>query len=1081
MALLAQKIDIPLAVGIDTKVDAKLLESGKLAVAENVVLTTLGRASKRNGYAERPRNIFGGSSIAAGDALDTFKDELLLFNGPAFYSWADGVQQWQSKGFIVPVIVGGRSAARSVDRARTVPSSASLNGQTVFAYEDSTGGARVSVMDDATGNLLQSDILLNASAANPKVVAFVTPQVFAIVYRVTNDLRVQFYTPAAGTFSAEQTITSDANATAQIDAIPAQGKCVLAYRTTGPILKLAMLLETGAFAGGGSGFPTAITINEDPTDAIAVVNDSTTGDFWLAWHNSQGVRGALRLSDFTNGMPSFTFAPTDVNTGADTISKAGNALLANALVWLSNSGGGLPAPFAASTNYYVITGDPTFQLSAAAGPGAAVNITTQGTGTHTLTVLATTIEALASIRNLTGARISATQIRWFYEQSAGATYNYLVKSNTFTSTGVPGTAAVLKRGVGLASKAWIYGGVQYFAVAFDSTLQATYFVLDSSGNIIAKLLPLVGGGVTAKSSSLADVRVDSTGAIFRFGALARQRLVSENDDQYFFKGVWDAELRFVDPVLHLGAELGGNLHIVGGALWAYDGARAVEHGFHVFPENMSNVQSGGGSLTVLGVYLYAVVYEWMDAQGQLHRSAPGFLAVTMTGGNQTNTLTIPTLRLTAKSGVSIAIYRSVAAGSVLYRVSSLSSLKLNDTTADTVSFADTTADSALLASEQLYTNGDPAVLDNDGAPACSLIAVGKERVWLAGLETPHLLMFSKRHQAGLGVEFSDFLTRTLEAEGGAETAIAIMDDKVIAFKESRIYVAASGLGPDDTGGNDFLGDPVRITTDAGCIDPNSVVNTPNGLMFKSAKGYYLLDRSLEASYIGSPVEAYNAQACRGATLKADSNQVVFKIAPTDAGVTALVYDYKWDQWYTETQTGAVDAVVWAGTYHYLTSAGRVRYETPGSFTDVGAHIPIRLRTFWVKVAGILGFQRAKAFALLGNYVTPHKLIVQIAYDMKEYFEDTLELDTADWINETTFGSDALYGDSTPYGGDGDGVYLVQGNFPYQQCTSVQLEITEAAASADGGNPGESLSLNVLSLLVAVKKGLHKQRIKKDMN
>lgn len=1072
--LVPQLVEIPLAVGVNTKIDRKLLESGKLEVAENIVLTKAGRASKRNGYAERPRSIFGGSSIAAGDALDVFGDELLLFDGPAMYSWAAGVAMWQSKGFIVPTVASGRSLARSMDRQRSVPSADTLAGQTVTAYEDSTGGVRATVVDDATGNILQSDVLMNSGGANPKVVAFESPQVIAVIYRATNDLCCQFYTPSAGTFGGELTITNDAHGTAQIDAIPALGKCVVAYRTTGPILKLAVLLETGAFAS--SGYPSAITINEDPTNAICVYWDSATRQFWLFWHNSEGVRGARRYEDFTNAMPTFEFDPADVDDTADTITEAGNALAGNTLVWFSNSGGALPTGLSTSTNYYVIAGDPDFQVSASAGPGSAVDMTDTGTGTHTLTVLATTVEDLADIRNITAARVSDTQVRVFYEQSAAQTYNYLVRANTFTSTGVPGTAAVLKRSVGLRSKAFIYNGTQYVALAHESTLQSTYFVADSDGNLIAKLLPLVAGGLTAKASSLSAARVDAAGTTFRFAAQARQRLVSEGDDVFTLKGIWDCELRFTDPVLHLGAPLGQNLHIVGGALWAYDGNAPVEHGFHLFPENLSAAQSTSGSLTQLATYGYAAVYEWVDAKGQLHRSAAGYLSVTLTGANDDVTLTIPTLRLTAKSGVSIAIYRTEADGTVYYRISSIASPKLNDPTADTVTYADTAADSAIIGNEQLYTNGDPAVLENDGPPACSLIAVGKERVWLGGLEVPNVAWFSKQRADGLGIAFSAFFAVQLEAEGGAETAIATMDDKVVFFKRSRIYYTA-GEGPDDTGGANYFAKPILVTADAGCVDSNSVVATPVGLMFKSAKGYYLLDRSLQVSYVGAPIEAYNDQTCKAATLKDGTNQVVFKVDRADDGTTALVYDYFWDQWYTETQTEAVDAIVWGGTYHYLRSDGKVRYETPGVFLDVSTHIPPRLRSPIIKTAGISGYQRVKRFAILGEYASPHRLQAKIAYDNRRYFEDTLTLVSSEWMNTSTYGSGDPEGADDPYGGAGDGVAWLRGDFPVQQCGAVQLEITEAA----DGAPGEGMSFSVLSLLVAVKQGLRRQPVEKEMS
>lgn len=62
---------------------------------------------------------------------------------------------------------------------------------------------------------------------------------------------------------------------------------------------------------------------------------------------------------------------------------------------------------------------------------------------------------------------------------------------------------------------------------------------------------------------------------------------------------------------------------------------------------------------------------------------------------------------------------------------------------------------------------------------------------------------------------------------------------------------------------------------------------PLGIMYKSNKGIYLLNRSLQVDYIGSPVEDYNSQNITSADLIQDKNRRRFL---TSSGVT-LVYDY----------------------------------------------------------------------------------------------------------------------------------------------------------------------------------------------
>lgn len=68
--------------------------------------------------------------------------------------------------------------------------------------------------------------------------------------------------------------------------------------------------------------------------------------------------------------------------GTDTFSSAAHGLSDDEVVCVSNSGGALPAGLSAETPYYVISATTdTFQLSTTQG-GSAVNITDDGTGTH---------------------------------------------------------------------------------------------------------------------------------------------------------------------------------------------------------------------------------------------------------------------------------------------------------------------------------------------------------------------------------------------------------------------------------------------------------------------------------------------------------------------------------------------------------------------------------------------------------------------------------------------------------------------------------------------------------------------------
>lgn len=72
------------------------------------------------------------------------------------------------------------------------------------------------------------------------------------------------------------------------------------------------------------------------------------------------------------------------DASTDTFTLASHGLSNNAPIYFTNSGGALPSGVSALTKYYVIGATTnTFQISTTVG-GAAVNFTTNGTGTHSV-------------------------------------------------------------------------------------------------------------------------------------------------------------------------------------------------------------------------------------------------------------------------------------------------------------------------------------------------------------------------------------------------------------------------------------------------------------------------------------------------------------------------------------------------------------------------------------------------------------------------------------------------------------------------------------------------------------------------
>lgn len=686
----------------------------------------------------------------------------------------------------------------------------------------------------------------------------------------------------------------------------------------------------------------------------------------------------------------------------------------------------------------------------------------------------TTLEATAStIRNITGYVVGDT-LTAFYEVNAASTFNQLIRTNTMTSSGTAGTASVFERSVGLASKAFENNGTWYVTVIHQSTLQPTYFVVDQAGTIVAKVNALNAGNLI-DNRTLSEVPEISTGT--RLLACGyRTSIQSENNTIFSLIGISANELRFNSDKTFLNAQL-GELHIVGGILQAYDGISVVEHGFHLFPENVTTGTATTGGSMVAGTYQVRVCYEWTDNLGQIHRSAPSVAqSQVIPGGTSTNTLTvtIPTLRLTAKTGsranVRLVVYGTTAGGTLFYRLTSITAPTYNDTTVDSVTFTRTAADASILSNDLLYTTG--GILENIPAPSCSLITTYKNRVFLAGLDDKLAFWYSKEKIQNAPVEFSDFLTGRVDPFGGDITAIGALDNYVVFFKRSAIFVF-TGNGPNDTGSQSDYGQPQLITTDVGCDNPNTVVITPEGLMFKSTKGIYLLDRGLSVSYVGADVEEFNDKTITSSKLLSDKNEVRF----TTNDDTCLVYNYFFKdergigQWSTFTNHTAEDAEIWQNSFVFLKPSGQVWVENNESYNDNGVPIVLSLTTAWMSLAGLQGFERVYRMIVLGEYKSPHKLQIEIGYDFNPTFTQSALIELSDIYTITSYGEDSPYGAGTPYGGEFP-LYQFKTHMTKQKCQSVRFKISDNQYSVVG-EYGEGFNITNLALEVGVKGTLRK--------
>ncbi len=1071
MPIPKQGISIPLALGMDTKTDVRQLPPGVFPLLTNVLYDTDKLLKKRNGFGELTE--LG----VVPNTLTTFNDALLALTESALYSYSSTAETWANKGTFISAHLETQAVVRSATSQGQQDAAVDENGLTCVVWLDSDGSSKYQIVDSTDGNIVvgATALLGTGSAATGQARVFVLGNYFVITFTATVSAaahlqyitipRANLTNPAAPADFATDLLS----VTTGYDCVVSNDTMYVAYTQSGP--NVQFLLMTAQLVVSAKS-----TIAGRTATYMSVTADTTNNNIWLTYWDT-----------------------TNSNLYGAAFDGSRNVVLASTVLKNSSS---------------------------------IVAVTATATGGH----------LLAFYQN------HATYGYTLAGASAAAVTDF-VSTVACTSAGVVSGDAVLLRGVALASKAFIASSTTYVLLAYGSNsvnnnnYQPTYFLVNSGGSVVGRVAYSNGGGYPA-SQVLANASVFGSEIIIAY--LLKDLITPVNKAMgstqvagiYSQTGINLASFT-LDPQQMADAEIGNNLHMTGSMLWMYDGAKPVEHGFNVWPED---VFVGGistvGSLTAQE-HFYQATYEWTDAQGNIHRSAPSVpvsytittapvsftanrtsgsavlasvssltglqvgqaisgtgipastyilsidsptqitMSANATSGTSTATtitpvtlsslvVKIPYYRLTYKTAnkVRLVIYRWSTASPVFYQVTSVSSPQLNSTSSDSLSYTDSAADAAILGNQIIYTNG--GVVENICAPACSDVALFRSRAVLIDSEDPNLLWFSKQVIQGVPVETSDlftiFVSPTIGAQGstGDCKCIAGMDDKLIIFKKDALYYM-TGTGPDNTGAQNDFSEPQFITATVGCENVQSIVFIPSGLMFQSDKGIWLLGRDLATTYIGAPVDAYKNDLVLSAINVPGTNQVRFTL---DSGVT-LMYDYFYNRWAVFDGITGVTSTLFEGLHTYSDSEGTIFQETPGLYLDGSSPVLISLTTGWLNLAGLQGYQRAFYALLLGQFITPHKLSVGIAYDYNPAIVDQATVIPDNFSQP--FGDDSgSFGDVGPYGGPGN-VEDPRIFFSHQRSQAIQMTIQELYDPSYGIAAGAGLTLSGLNLIVGAKK------------
>ena len=997
-------IDLPFINGIDTKLDDKQLKIGQLTDCENISFRHPGKVSKRDAFVYQNNIIQDtGVSITSGRALAVYKNELLAFSNTDVYTLNNAANEWKDKGDFVSSVVTSSSITNGTAQDFGGQEVLATTGQKCIVWMRKVGASTNSymqVVDSTTGAVVYPTTKLLSGSQEPRVTIWRTN----FVIHVFNGSRI--------------------------------------YRALIPFNSLATPAFFSVTTAAGN---TAI----DPSiPKYDVVTSPDYENFYIAFQN---LTGGITVQYYAD-------ASISIVTAQQVITPV--VMNSCQLIWINELANPGPGFFYTNT-----------------GPGPAVwTSRTYQTDLTPISTRNTTFPGYPELHWITATEEtggSGRQVSVFVNGYSGlniawnALTTYLIgeyveyDGNSYkalaTSTGViPGTNPAIWYNLGaedtyflrkytgdtvstytlewqildvvIHGAAYVYNLESYLPAQNYVNITPSNFHLGPSGQVVARFLTNLGQGpnIHTDTAEIYDLPTTITLGTGKYGTPFKTLVSSQEVSGVQTTGLVEIAVDYAaNTSNYQTATAGGVLLVNGGFLNAYDGTSFAELGFHYTPTIISAVPSPGAS-TINHTYLYKACYEWTDNDGNLVRSAPSLPVTVYTTtdeigvGGQVVNLKVESLHLTSKpsSEVLIVLYRTKDNLPDYFRIG-VTTANYNTILTKTVSIQDSTLDTDLV--EPIYTTTE---VPNSAPPVPGPMAVYRNRVFVVDSTNPLNLYYSKIVNSAAAVDFYALAKIEVDPTGGAITGLAVLDDKLLIFKENYVR-QITGNGPDALNQNSDYEGTNLITSDAGCNNPRSIVNSPEGVFFKSPKGLYFINRGLAVSYKGAPVEAYNDDTITSSVLMNINNQIRFTLNTS----SMIVYDYYVDQWLTFTSPSGIfdstGSVVYNDAHWLINSTGSISKETVGDYLDgvQDVNYSMMITTGWINLGGIQGFARLYKNSIIGEWISEHNVTVGYYFD---WSPQGTQIVTIVPIIPGLPGSDVPGANVAPYGG------YVQ---PYQYQTS----------------------------------------------
>lgn len=1086
-----QAVNLNFAKGLDTKSDPFQVQLGNFLTLENTVFTTGNLLKKRNGFGELTALPNNNTSY-----LTTFNGNLTGI-GTDLQAYASGPATWINKGHLVPITLSTLPLARSAVNIVQSDAVVSDNNLVCTVYTENNNGTfsyKYLIQDAVTGqnviNPTNIPISTGAISGSPRV--FFLQNYFVIIFTntITATSHLQYLAISTSMLTIVQPATDIATYIASPslswDGVVLGSQLFVAYNTTtgGQAVNITYLTPNSF---GGSIFTPTQFLGSIATIMSLCVDNSNQAQprIYISFYDDASNTG-FSCSVDQNLIKKMT--PTQI-ISVDTVYN---------ITSTARSGRVTVAYEVANTYTYDSTLATNYLNSVSVTAPLTVTMGTVGsTVTFIRSVgLASKAFLFSNTMYLLAEYASEFQPTYFLLDISGNIYSRFAYENGGAS--LVTTSGYLPLGL---PQAQVIGSTVNIAYLFKDLIQTTNSTPASNGSgapdlnnvysqVGVNLSQLTFSSATLSSSEIGQTLNITGGMLWAYDG----QLVNEQGFHIFpdnveatpsaNSGGMKAQRYFYQVVYEFTDASGNIIRSAPSIPIATTVVLGTPITFtSVFSAGATSITVSSATGLVVGQYitdsttggnLAANTYITSISgttvglsQATLGNSAAGPGDTLQTVDTGKVTLKIPTLRLTYKPNVKIQIYRWSTDNQIYYQITSVVAPTLNNKTVDFITYVDTQSDNTILGNNIIYTTGD--VLENIAGPSSIATTLYDDRLWLIDAEDQNLLWFSKQVIEATPVEMSDLLTvfvaPSIGAQGSTGTmkCIAPMDDKLIIFKEDAIYyLNGAGQGPDNTGANNNYSGVIFITSSVGSANQNSIVLIPQGLMFQSDKGIWLLGRNLETNYIGAPVEAFNQYTVSSAQSIPGTTQVRFTLS----NGSILMYDYFYEQWGTFVGAPAISSTLYQGLHTIVNSSGAVSQETVGNYLDNGNPVLLQFTTSWINLAGLQGYQRAYFFYILGKYLSPHKLNIEIAYDYNPSPTQSTLISPSNFAG--FYGSISPYGQET-YGGPGDielwRVFLAQ-----QRCMSFQISLKEVYDPSFGVAAGAGLTISGLNLVAGLKKG-----------